>query len=269
MRTLLLCDGGKVVETAQFCQTDQLGIEVQAFVRPVALEDPEQLAYHQTHVAGIAPLAMHAPFGDLCPGSFDPMVREVARVRLEQAYQIAEYLEVEHLVMHHGYVPHTSARANWITRSAAFWQAFCADKQSTMQFHLENLLELEPTIIADVIAAIDLPNVTINLDIGHAHCNSTTPVLTWIEALGDRIGYVHLHDNHGETDEHLGFGQGTIPFDEVCHALNACAPNAVWAIEAEGDGIAASLHWLQEHGFTPRRTDAKIIQPVADLDPAS
>lgn len=249
MKTLLLCDNSKVDVVAPLCEANGFGIEIQAFFRPIALEDPQQLAYHRTCIASITPRAMHAPFGDLCPGSFDPMVRDVARFRLEQAYVIADSLEVDHLVMHHGYVPYTSARSGWVTRSAAFWRAFCAEKSPTMQFHLENLLELEPSIIADIISAIDLPNVTINLDIGHAHCNSHTPVLPWIEALGDRIGYVHLHDNHGETDEHLGFGHGTIPLVEVCHALNACTPNSVWAIETEVEGIAASLLWLQEYGF--------------------
>lgn len=247
--TLLLCDNCKVDEVAPLCAAHKLGIEVQSFYKPEALDNPEVLAYHQTRIAGITPRALHGPFGDLCPGSFDPLVREVARFRLEQAYQVAMRLDVEHIILHHGYVPHTSRHAGWVQRSGEFWQAFLAEKSPALQFHLENLLE-EPAILADVIAAIDRPNVTVTLDIGHAHCNSHTSVVRWIETLGSQIGYVHLHDNHGETDEHLGFGQGTIPLVEVCHALLEYAPHAVWAIEAEGEGIAASLRWLEEHGFT-------------------
>ncbi len=93
-------------------------------------------------------------------------------------------------------------------------------------------------------------------DVGHAHCNSHTPVLKWIEALGNRIGYVHLHDNHGEADEHLGLGQETIPMLEVCHALNECAPNAICAIEAEGDGLVVSLRWLCNNGLILRVSES-------------
>jgi len=60
---------------------------------------------------------------------------------------------------------------------------------------------------------------------------------------------VHLHDNRGEQDEHLGLGKGSIPVEIVCQALEEHAPHAVWAIEAEGDGVRQSLDWLVSHGF--------------------
>ncbi len=72
-------------------------------------------------------------------------------------------------------------------------------------------------------------------------------MLQWIKSLGNRIGYVHLHDNHGEHDEHLGLGEGNIPMQDVCQALEECSPDAIWAIEAEGDGILQSLEWLDKH----------------------
>ncbi len=249
MYKLLICDGREVAEVAPLCAANGFGIEVQSFYRPAALEDQALVNYHREQIAGIMPRAMHGPFGDLCPGSFDPMVREVARFRLEQAYALAGQLGIEHLIFHHGYVPHTSMRKGWIRRSAEFWKSFLAEKSPDMHFYLENLLDLEPSIIAEVMGEIGCANLSINLDIGHAHCNSHTPVLAWIEALGPRIGYTHLHDNHGEDDEHLGFGQGTIPLTEVCHALNEYAPDAIWAIEAEGEGIDISLRWLCDNGF--------------------
>ena len=249
MKALILCDDGKVDEVAPLCIANGFGIEVQAFHQPSVLEDNKQVEYHLAQMVGISLRAMHAPFGDLCPGSFDPMVCEVARVRLEQAYAIARQLDINHIVLHHGYVPHTSGRAGWIRRSTEFWNSFLAGKSLKVHFYLENMLELEPSILADVVDGIAFPNLSINLDIGHAHCNSQTSVLQWIEALGNRIGYLHLHDNHGEVDEHLGLGQGTIPMVEVCHALNKYALDAIWAIEAEGEGIIESLRWLNDNGI--------------------
>lgn len=249
MKALILCDGGKVEKVAPLCITKGFGIEVQSFHQPNVLEDHTQVGYHLAQMAGISLRAMHGPFGDLCPGSFDPMVCEVARVRLEQAYAIARQLDIDHIVLHHGYVPHTSSRAGWIRRSMEFWHSFLAGKSPEVHFYLENLLELDPSIISDVIDGVGSHHLSINLDIGHAHCNSQTPVLQWIEAIGNRIGYLHLHDNHGEADEHLGLGQGQIPMLEVCHALNEYSPDAIWAIEAEGEGINRSLLWLIENGF--------------------
>ena len=154
-----------------------------------------------------------------------------------------------HLIFHHGYVPHTSPSQGWIKRSVQFWQDFLEDKDGTIHIHLENMLEWDPGLILEVVSSINRPILDINLDIGHTHCNSKTPTVKWIEQLGNHIGYTHLHDNRGEEDEHLGLGQGTIPMRDACLALNELAPQAIWAIEAEGEGLKQSLEWLGENGF--------------------
>jgi hypothetical protein len=43
---------------------------------------------------------------------------------------------------------------------------------------------------------------------------------------------------------------------EVCHALNEYAPNAIWAIEAEGDGLVGSLRWLCDNGLLLRACES-------------
>lgn len=250
MRALILCDDTKADAVVPLCRQFGAGIEVQTFYDPRVLEqNPQALDEHARAIEGIAPVAVHGCFGDLCPGSFDALVRDVTRERFEQSYRVAAALGARHLILHHGYVPHTSPPQGWIRRSVQFWQDYLADKDPRMQVHLENLLEWDPDLISAVVKAIDCPNLDINLDIGHAHCNSRTSVVGWIEALGGLIGYVHLHDNHGVEDEHLGLGQGTIPLKDVCQALNAFAPEAIWALEAEGTGLLDSVEWLDAHGF--------------------
>jgi sugar phosphate isomerase/epimerase len=250
MNQLVLCDDGKVNDVAPLCRTHAAGIEVQAFYDPQVLEQfPDSLQEHKQAIRGITPVAIHGCFGDLCPGSFDARVSGVARERFEQSYGAAVELGARHLILHHGYVPHTTPPFAWIKSSVKFWYDFLAGKDHNIKIHLENMLELEPKLISDVVRNISRDNLDINLDIGHAHCNSTTPVVKWIEYLGPQIGYVHLHDNHGKEDEHLGLGLGTIPLNEVCQALKDCAPKAIWAIEAEGEGLQQSLEWLRRFGF--------------------
>lgn len=249
MKAIVICDEFRVHEAAALCEAHGFGIEMQAFHDPVAMDDPALVEAHVARIAGIRLKSMHAPFADLCPGSSDPMVREVARHRLDQAYAIGLRLGVQHVVVHHGYVPHTSWRDGWLKRSQAFWKSFLEDKSANVCFHAENLLEWEPTLISDVVNSVGSARFDINLDVGHAHCNSRTPVLKWIETLGMQIGYVHLHDNHGTEDDHLGFGLGSIPMDEVCHALEQHAPGAIWAIETKSQWLAQSVAWLAEHGW--------------------
>lgn len=78
------------------------------------------------------------------------------------------------------------------------------DQPASFRLHLENVFEKDISMLTELIAAIDDPRIDIDLD----------------------IGYVHLHDDHGETDEHLPLGNGTIPLDEILSALNQYSPNA-------------------------------------------
>ena len=250
MKALLLCDDGQWERIGALARRHGLGMEAQAFYDPELLQnDPEAIEKHLAAMAGIKLRAVHGPFGDLNPGSFDPMVREVTRHRFEIGFRAGQQLGAQHLVLHLGYVPKTSPITRWVARCVDFWQDFLAAHSPEMTIHLENMLEHDPAILLDVVAGIGHPTVDVCLDIGHVQANAPVPVLRWIEVLGRNIGYVHLHDNHGEADEHLGLGAGTLPMKEVCATLERYAPKALWAIEAEGDGIELSLSWLRRNGY--------------------
>jgi sugar phosphate isomerase/epimerase len=245
MENLLICDDGNLEKVVPICKQYQCGIEVQSFYNPLLIDnEPESIDKHLALISGIALRSVHGCFGDLCPGSFDPMVRAVARNRFDLSYGIAKQLNAMHLVLHHGYVPHTSPPDRWLTRCVAFWKDFLADKDDTVHIHIENVLEWDAGLIADLVDGISRTEVDVNLDLGHVHCNSRASHMDWIERLGGRIGYVHIHDNHGKEDEHLELGNGTIPLHEVLQAIRSITPKAVWAIETEVDGLSKSIEWL-------------------------
>ena len=232
------------------CEVGGFGIEIQSFYDPdYIVRTPDSIQYHQGAIDKIKLRSLHGPFGDLCPGSFDVMVRDLARYRYRGAVTIAEQLGVTHLVLHHGYVPHTSFPSQWLKRCARFWREFLESTPARISIHLENHLELDATMIADLVAEVGGERLNVCLDIGHAHCCSAQTVVQWTEQLRDKIGYVHLHDNHGEKDEHLALGQGTIAMIDVCDALEEHAPDALWALETGPAGVAPSLAWLSEHRF--------------------
>ncbi len=88
---------------------------------------------------------------------------------------------------------------------------------------LENLDET-PQELRQVLDAI--PDLAYCLDIGHAHLDKREDGgSAYLETLGDRLGLVHAHDNHGghgkEGDEHLPFGQGTIDLERDVQAIKA------------------------------------------------
>ena len=80
---------------------------------------------------------------------------------------------------------------------------------------------------SDLRSALDaVPDLRFCLDVGHAHLDKRTDgVRSYLEPLADRLGLVHLHDNHGghgkDGDEHLPFGQGTIDLERDVRAIRA------------------------------------------------
>ena len=246
MKQLLICDNTCPEKVVELCLSRQFGIEVQAFFHYEALSNQSLIAKTKAQIRDLPCIAMHGPFGDLNPGSFDPLIREVAARRIQAGMDAAAEIGAQHVVFHTGRVPAAGPADPWIKRSITFWEEVMHRASEESHVYLENFLE-EPDVLQAVIGGAGHPNLHANLDIGHAHCNSRISVVEWILSLGHRIRYVHLHDNHGEYDEHLGLGQGTIPMLEVFQALEEHAPDAIWALEAEGDGIETSLAWLDKH----------------------
>ncbi|MEK7218524.1 MAG: sugar phosphate isomerase/epimerase family protein, partial [Patescibacteria group bacterium] len=223
----------------------EIGVEFQSFYEVENLDHPEKLiTVHRSALDGVAHRSMHGPFGDLCPGSFDPLVREVSAKRMKQAFKIAKELKAESIVLHGGYVPNTSSPEGYVSRSILYWKELL--QATPVSLHIENHLDNTPDILMKIIDGVGDPRLGVCLDIGHAHAFSDFTPPEWVAQLGERITYVHLHDNHGKRDEHLRLGAGSLPVTDTLRALEKFAPEAIWAIEADEEG---SYEWLQEHQF--------------------
>lgn len=250
MREIILCDDTDLLKVILLCQEYSLGIEVQSFYDPEYLEkEIDGLQKHIDAIKNVKSRSVHGPFADLCLGSSDKMIREVTRNRFEYAYDVAEKLKAKNLVLHHGYVPKTSYPAKWIKRSFTFFDDFFANKSKDIKIHLENVLEFDSDMLFELVEGLQSKNIDVCLDIGHAHCNSKISVVEWVKRLKDKIGYVHMHDNNGFEDEHLGLGMGNIPLDEVCEALEQYSPQAIWVIESKTDYIQKSIDWMMTRGY--------------------
>ncbi len=81
-----------------------------------------------------------------------------------------------------------------------------------MPWKEQNAQQLAP-LIDDLASA----RLVACLDAGHA--NIAEGVVEAARAFGRQLGHLHLHDNHGESDEHLIPPNGTIDWPAVCAAL--------------------------------------------------
>jgi endonuclease IV len=63
---------------------------------------------------------MHGPFSDLIPASRDQLVRQAARSRFQQGFELAKMIGAQHLILHSGFFPKTYPPDLWIQNSFIF-----------------------------------------------------------------------------------------------------------------------------------------------------
>lgn len=116
-----------------------------------------------------------------------------------------------------------------------------------VQLLLENLQNevTTPEHLLEIVKVGHFDTVGVCLNVGHAHLagpsESDQPnvgIDAAFELLGPRIALVHLHDNHGQRDEHLWPGSGSIDWKNVARHLTTVKP--------EIGGILEIAHELNE-----------------------
>ena len=193
-------------------------------------------------------ITLHGPFWDLCPGSSDALIRQVSQFRLQQLFDLVEIFQPLQVVCHTGYDPrhHGGYRDFYLERSLAVWEPMVARAEgSRVPLLLENVWEYDPELHRELFAALESPYFRFCLDVGHQHSFSQTPLLEWVEALGDFLAELHAHDNCGHRDEHLPVGRGTIDFDSLFTVLRARAITPLITLEPHREEhLAESLAGL-------------------------
>ena len=224
---------GLGVELAQFClaeNMDKTPPDVQASL-DAALEVPRRV--------------LHAPFAELCPAAIDPLVREVAKRRYLQAAALAKRYGAEKMVVHSGFIPLVYYPEWFAPQSAAFWREFLNDVDG-LTLCVENVMETSPDALRQVAEQVNDPRLRICFDVGHAFCQSGD-LAPWLDALAPYSSHVHLHNNHGTFDEHLGLPDGTLDMATVIRQLEALAPQATYTLEVRS--ARASVEWLLKEGL--------------------
>ncbi len=247
MKRILLCDWDNFKYVALIARKNNAGIEFQSFCEPELLENPKQAILEHYAYKDVVYKTMHGAFYDLRPGSLDPLIREVTRKRILQSLEVARELGIFDVVFHLG-----ASFGEYSEQLVKFWKSILEQTPERISLHLENTDET-PEVIKRVVDQINSPRLGICLDIGHAYAFSETSVSEWVETLGSRISYVHIHDNNGKKDEHLAIGDGGIPIKRVLEALEIHSKEAFWALEqAREEDLIRSLEWINKEFPQPK-----------------
>jgi sugar phosphate isomerase/epimerase len=159
-------------------------------------------------------------------------VCEVERVRrveamdeFKRAIDVAEELQFPRMVLHMGGSRET---ADPRKRDAAFStleHLVLHAKHVGVTLCVENTLSEmgQPAYLRSFVDETRLTGLRFNFDIGHAHLGDEAEaerIAKAFEPMRELVASVHLHDNHGEKDEHLPPYDGSIDWENAIEALN-------------------------------------------------
>jgi sugar phosphate isomerase/epimerase len=173
---------------------------------------------------GLKLQSLHAPTernSSRGPGSgLSVSISEPERIRrqeavdeVKRALDVAETIPFRYLVQHLGSSRQPADQRNFDAAFGSLEQLVVFAKHRGVTIALENTpSEIgTPASLMQFVRETHLSDLRFCFDIGHAHVEGG--VLPGFHAMRERIVTAHIHDNHGEKDEHLLPWEGTIDWD--------------------------------------------------------
>lgn len=191
-------------------------------------------------------VSVHASFWGLNPISHYPQIRRLTLARIKRSIEGCRALGGEVVVIHSGQCPLGELKQELAKAKrdfSRFLQSCLAQaKASGITLAIENLNRPDfPFSTPEEIATLAerFKGLGVAYDIGHAYLaerrrGSPAPERAMVKILrrvGKHVAHVHVHDNHGLSDEHLLPGDGAIDFKPVVRAIQKAGFRGFWVAE--------------------------------------
>jgi sugar phosphate isomerase/epimerase len=193
-----------------------------------------QTVAHRLAESGLRP-TVHAPFFDLSPGAMEPLVRQITRQRLTQSLQAAARLNAHLMVVHPGYDRwrYPNLAGTWADHAAeTLAPLLTIAEQYDCRLALENIYEETPATLTSLVDRLDSPWFGHCFDIGHWRLFGNVPQGDWLAQIASRLLHLHLHDNHGVSDDHLPVGEGIIDYAPLIRLMAGLTTTPSITLEA-------------------------------------
>ncbi len=195
---------------------------------------------------------VHAPFADINIASPSKPLLKASIKRLEQSMSFARDLDAQLWVFHPGARTGISSfypNQDWKQNTATIKDLHNTADKHGLNTAIENLPEKygflmkTPEDFQRFYKETSLHDIGIVLDVGHANLENQT--INFLRRLPDKIVHMHLSDNMGEHDQHLGLGHGNIDWPKFAETLREIAYDKNIIIEAIHN-VPESLQKLRE-----------------------
>ena len=214
----------------------EIGLEHGGFDLPLARHREVAARFRDQGLSA----AVHLPFSGIRAGS--PKKWRQTREFLLRALEIAACYEPDHLIGHPEFRPGLDSRPRdarqrpteeWLDLSVGLWTEIL--DSSPARLYLENTADQTPEAIAALLTRLP-ERAAMCFDIGHWFSAAGGVTLKnlpqWLDRIAGRLAHLHLHDNHGLYDQHLGLGLGGIDFSEFWALMSAHGLAPTFTLEA-------------------------------------
>ena len=195
--------------------------------------------------------SIHAPFMDVNIAALQEKSRTNSIDQIKSSMDLANKIDAEAVVVHPGvtsFLPNKYFRKevmNFANESMIEIGKYADDLGVLATFEnmpsfntmiYDNIYELNEFLISN--------DLSMTLDIGHANHAGYSPD----EMIFDSIKHIHMHDNFGDDDAHLPFGEGSIDLKCIYHKLQQKNYDGIYIIEVNDyDSIKKSYEYMKRN----------------------
>lgn len=194
---------------------------------------------------------VHAPWAGLNIATISPVLRRAVLKRLKQSLVFAGQLECRLWVFHPGFrngLERFYPGKDWQLNLNSVHSLLKIAQQEGVTIAIENIPEPFPALmksVDDFHRFYQDLNADIGMVLDVAHANINNQINAFIEQFSEKIIHMHLSDNQGTHDQHLGIGYGKLDWQSFAKAVKTAQYDQLLMIEST-DHPQESIQYLNE-----------------------
>ena len=194
---------------------------------------------------------VHAPFADINIAAPSKTIRGTVLKILEKSIRCASEIDAKLWVFHPGVktgVTYFYPGLEWRLNIESTRKLLRLAEEHNIKIAIENVPEPYPFLLNSVEQFSKFyeelgEDLGFTLDVGHANLNGQ--IEEFLKNFQQRLVHMHVSDNHGDYDAHLGIGYGNINWKNVAETIKAVKFNGSIVVESV-EHVAESVQKLRE-----------------------
>ncbi len=196
-------------------------------------------------------LTLHSPFADINIAAPNPVLRKTILKLQKKSIVHAHQLDCQVWVFHPGLktgVSYFYPGKDWHINLESVRTLWRFARKHDVEIAIENVPEPPPFLmknVEDFSRFYDELGEDIGLTLDVAHANLNNEIQEFIMRFSDKIVHVHVSDNDGTSDSHLGIGYGNIDWERVAGMIKEVGYSNVVMLESV-EHVEESLQTLRK-----------------------